>query len=71
MYPFAVGTDPGRTVTDAPLVLLKTFRTNLKAAGTAPAERFFLLAAMTPVAVFSAPSSLTPFFRCLCTHCLL
>ena len=30
MYPFTVGTDPGRTVADAPLVILKTFRTNLK-----------------------------------------
>ena len=63
MYPFTVRADPGRAVTDAPLVLFKTFRADLKATGTTPAKGLFSLAAMACVAVFSTQPSFATFFR--------
>ena len=44
-----IWTYPGGTVTDPPLVFLKTGITYLKTTGTTPAERFFFLAAMALV----------------------
>ena len=61
MNPSAVRADPGGAVTDAPLVFLETVRADLEAAGAVPAERFFLLAAVTDKGSFSA--AVTAFFR--------
>ncbi len=61
MDPPAVRADPGRAVTDAPLVFLETIRADLEAAGAVPAKRFFLLAAVTDKRFFSA--AITAFFR--------
>jgi hypothetical protein len=43
---FAIRAYPGRTVADAPPVLGKAFRADLKAAGAVPAEGLLFLAAM-------------------------
>ncbi len=46
---FAIRTDPGGTVADAPFVFLKTGIAYLETAGTTPTEHLFFLAAMTLV----------------------
>lgn len=53
MHPFTVRTNPGGAVTDSPLVFDKTIGAYLEPALAAPAERFFVVAAMT----FIRPSS--------------
>lgn len=63
MYPPAIRADPGRAITYAPFVVGKTFGAYLKAAHAAPAKRFFLPAAMTPMFFASLPS-LWPFWLC-------
>ncbi len=46
---FTVRADPGRPVADPPLVFLKTFLADLKAAGTAPTEFLLFSATMALV----------------------
>ena len=63
MHPFAVGTDPGGAVADAPFVLLEAVRADLKAAAAVPAEGFLLFAAVA--AELLLPPSTPDRFACL------
>jgi hypothetical protein len=54
--PFTIRADPGRPIADPPLILFETVVTDLKTAGTAPAELLFLSAAMALIFTeFPAP----------------
>ena len=46
---FTIGTYPGRSIADPPAVFLEAVVANLKTAGTAPAEWFLFLTAMTSI----------------------
>ena len=52
MYPFAVRTNPGGTVTQTPFVFGKTSRAYFKPTGAAPAKGLLLFAAMTVILFF-------------------
>ena len=54
--PFAIRTDPGRAVTDPPLIFFKTFFADHKAAGTTPAELLFFFAAVADILTTPPPS---------------
>ena len=59
MNPFAVRTDPGRAVADAPFVFGKAFRADFKTTGATPAKGLFLFATVTGVAVSAATTAIS------------
>jgi hypothetical protein len=60
---FTVGTNPGWTITDTPLILFEAIFTDHESTGTTPAKLLFLLAAMADIRPdFSFSVSLFIFF---------
>ena len=58
----AIRAYPGRTITQSPLILIKTLWTDLKTAGAVPAERRLFFTAATAVFTNSA-APVTSFFH--------